>query len=344
MSSTSVLANKVKTTQVLQQADYSVYNNISSELEMCFELLARHYTPNVPSLLIKLVENIDIIKPYFIHELKLLSRFLRALPLIIGIENRHDLLKDDCLFIREGLISININTFSRIISNNQLPLAIAKKGGFFVDIDGEKLNQLRKKKDYSRNDLAEKLKVSAKSIMHYEKNEMRTSTEHAQHLEEILGDTIQVPINAYEYINQSFNDFSINPQLQKKISAKNCELMNTINEIVEDTGYKTYWTRTSPFDLFIYRENDDSTKIEDYTLIGGTMSEKIYQQSTHETKINFLKNTKNTTGTTGIMICEDKNLNVKQVKQERVPYIVIEELKILEDPKEFKKLIKTRKN
>ena len=342
MSSMSVLANKEKTTQVLQQADYSVYNNISSELEMCFELFARH--SNVPSLLIKLVENIDIIKPYFIHELKLLSKFLRALPIIIGIENRHDLLKDNCLFMRKGLISINMNTFSHIISNNQLPLAIAKKGGFFVDIDGEKLIQLRKKKNYSRNELAEKLKVSAKSIMHYEKNAMRTSTEHAQHLEEILGETIQVPINTYEYINQSFNDFSVNPQLQRKISAKNRELMNTINEIVEDTGYQTYWTRTSPFDLFIYRESDDSTKIEDYTLIGGTMSEKIYQQPTHDTKINFLKNTKNSTGTTGIMICEDEKLNVKQVKQERVPYIVIKELKILENPKKFKKLIKTRKN
>ncbi len=344
MSSSTVLANKEKTTRVLQQADYSVYNNISSELEMCFELFARHHTPNVPSLLIKLVENIDIIKPYFMHELKLLSKFLSALPLIIGIENRHDLLKDDCLFIRKGLISINMNTFNRIIKNNQLPLAIAKKGGFFVDIDGEKLIQLRKKKNYTRNDLAEKLKVSAKSIMHYEKNAMRTSTDHAQHLEEILGDTIQVPMNTFDYINQSFDDFSINPQLQKKISAKNRELMNTINEIVEDTGYQTYWTRTSPFDLFIYRENDDSTKIEDYTLIGGTMSEKIYQKPTHNTKINFLKNTKNSTGTTGLMICEDENLNVKQVKQERVPYIIIKELKILEDPKKFKKLIKTRKN
>ena len=59
MSSISVLANKEKTTQILQQADYSVYNNISSELEMCFELFAHHHTPNIPSLLIKLVENID---------------------------------------------------------------------------------------------------------------------------------------------------------------------------------------------------------------------------------------------------------------------------------------------
>ena len=344
MSSTTVTVNKEKTTRVLQQADYSVYNNVSSELEMCFELFARHCTPNVPSLLIKLVDNIDIIKPYFMHELKLLSRFLSALPIIIGIENRHDLLKDDCLFIRKGLISINMTTFSRIISNNQLPLAIAKKGGFFVDLDGEKIIQLRKKKNYTRNDLAEKLKVSAKSIMHYENNEMRTSMEHAQHLEEILGDTIQVPMDTFEYINRSFNDFSINPQLQRKISAKNRELMKTINEIVEDTGYQTYWTRTSPFDLFIYRENDDSTKIEDYTLIGGTMSEKIYQKPIHDTKVNFLKNTKDSSGTTGIMICDDENLNIKQIKQERVPYIVIEELKILDDPKKFKKLIKTRKN
>jgi len=344
MISSPVLDNKVKATQVLQQADYSVYNNISSELEMCFELFARNRSPIFPTLLIKLVENIDIIKPYFIHELKLLSKFLSALPVIIGIENRHDLLKDDCLFIRKGLISINMNTFNRIIKNNQLPLAIAKKGGFFVDLDGEKLIQLRKKKNYTRNDLAEKLKVSAKAILNYEKNEMRTSTEHAQHLEEILGDTIQVPMNTFEYINQSITDFSINPQMQRKISARNRELMNTINEIVEDTGYQTYWTRTSPFDLFIYKENDDSTKIEDYTLIGGTMGEKIYQKPTHDTKINFLKNTKNSTGTTGIMICDDENLNVKQVKQERVPYIIIKELKILDDPKKFKKLIKTRKN
>jgi len=341
MISAPVLDNKDKTTQVLQQADYSVYNNISSELEMCFELFARHYSPNVPSLLIKLVENIDIIKPYFIHELKLLSKFLSALPMIIGIENRHDLLRDDCLFIRKGLISINMNTFSRIISNNQLPLAIAKKGGFFVDIDGEKLIHLRKKKNYSRNDLAEKLKVSAKSIMHYENNEMRTSKDHAQHLEKILGDSIQVPMNTFKYIDQSFNDFSVNQKMQKKISPKNRELMNTINEIVEGKGYQTYWTRTSPFDLFIYKENDDSTKIEDYTLIGGTMSEKVYQKSTHVTKINFLRNTKNSTG---IMICDDENLNVKQLRQEKIPYIVIKELENLEHPKEFKKLIKTRKN
>ncbi|MHA1718358.1 MAG: helix-turn-helix domain-containing protein [Promethearchaeota archaeon] len=341
MSSISVSANKKEAFQVLKQADYSVYENVSSNLEMCFELFAHHYSPYLPSLLIKIVENIDIIKPYFIHELKFLSRFLTALPLIIGIENRHDFLQDNCLFLRKGLISININTFSQIILNNQLPLAVAKKGGFFVDIDGEKLIQLRKRKNYTRNDLAEKLNVSAKSIMQYENNEMRTSREHAQRLEEILGESIQVPLNIFAYMKKSFGDLSINPNLQKKTSAKTRELMKTINEIVTDRGYQTYWTRTSPFDLFIYRESDDSSKIEDYTLIGGTMSDKKYQKPTHETKINFLKNTKNAPG---IMIYDDESIDEKQVKQEKVPYIVIKELKELENPKEFKKLIKKRKN
>ena len=131
------------------------------------------------------------------------------------------------------MLTLPLKTFQKIIQHPHTPLALAyaKQGGFFHDVDQEKLADLRKKAGLSRSALAEKVNVSSKSISHYEKSGMRASVENANQLERILGHSIIKPVNFFEYIKDSVKDVKLNDALQRRISAKTRDFMESINEI-----------------------------------------------------------------------------------------------------------------
>src|SRR6056297_501151 len=112
----------------LQKSDFEVYNYNLPDIELCFELLARHQSHAFPSLLLKFCENIDRLKPHTTQELKLLSHIISAMPVLIGRKNRRDNLQDNIVYERENLIAINDVTFKKIINSPEYPLALAKRG------------------------------------------------------------------------------------------------------------------------------------------------------------------------------------------------------------------------
>jgi predicted transcriptional regulator len=331
--------------RILKEANYGVFENLYSELEMCFEILARNDTDKrSPKLLIKIVDNIDTIKKHVFNELKLLSQLTKSIPLIVGMKNRHSLLEDDGIYLRQDIITVNLHTFSTIIRSPKIPLALAfaKQGGLFYNVDGTKLTQLREKHGISRKILADRLKITSKAISQYERKGMRTSKEHAKKLESILGDSIIEPLDISKFLSNSLKPFQLDPDLQKKIAKKSREFAKSIDEIVQDTGFQTFWTRTTPFDLLIYRENEGEKDGFEYTFVGGAQNEKYITDLKHDAQAKFIHEVSQ--HDSAIIIDEEIYSEYNKVaEQTKIPTLIPKDLKQLEDPEEFKKLLKRKK-
>ena len=335
--------------RILKEANYGVFENLYSELEMCFEILAQNDADdNSPNLLIKIVDNIDTIKKHVFNELKLLGQLTKSIPLIVGVKNRHSLLEDDGIYLRQDIITVNLKTFSTIIRSPKMPLALAfaKQGGLFYNVDGDKLSQLRQEQGLSRKILADRLEITSKAISQYERQGMRTSKDHAKELETILGDSIIKPLDIFKFLKSSAKPFQLNPDLQKRIAKKTQEFANSISEIVEDTGFHIFWPRTSPFDLLIYREKEGETEGAkdgfEYTFVGGAQCEKYIADLKHNAQSKFIH--KIPQHDSAIIFDEEiYNDYNKVAKQIKIPTLIPKDLKQLEDPKEFKKLLKRKK-
>lgn len=327
----------------LKSAGYDVFINAYSGMEMCFEIIARHHSHSEfsPNLLIKIIDNIDSIKPHIVNELKLIGRLMAAIPLLVASRNRHSILEDDSIYNRDELIAINLNTFHKILSSPHIPLALsfAKKGGLFYDVNGEKMTHLRKEVGMSRKDLAEKLEITPKTVSQYELKGMRASKDNTYQMEKILGETIVEPLDFFQFLKKNISSFKLDDSLQKRISAKTHDFMCSINEIVEDAGYRVFWPRTSPFDLFIFQETEDNLEIADYTFVGGSQCEKVYSGQKLTAQKEFIKQVPYESA----VVYDEDVLDTKLAKQMAVPYIIPKELKTLEHPEEFKKLIKKRR-
>jgi predicted transcriptional regulator len=219
-------------------------------------------------------------------------------------------------------------------------LAFAKRGGFFHDIDGAKLRDLRSKQGLSRQKLAEMLAVSSKAVSHYETKNMRASIENVQRLDEIFGESLVVPVNLFEIFSMSNNQIKLDPKYQLRKSSDRKDFMLYITEIIERTGYDCYWPKTSPFDVCIYKKDEDTNHVKEFTLIGGTACADFPSKYSNQDQNTFLRNVKPDSA----IISDEDSVTSNKQKSHSIPYIAPKELNKLENPKEFKKMIIKRKN
>ncbi len=341
MSELLVLRDEVRSS--LNDAQFQVLEETNPKEDMSFDIIAQYNSRQLglPNLVIKILQNIDNIKPYFINELKLISHLVAALPVFIAQENRHSALQSDSIYLRRNIFAVNLPTFQKIIRNPKTALALcyAKQGGFFHEVDGEKMMELRQKHGFSRKILAQKMDISAKAISQYERSGMRASIENSKLLQDILGESIIKKFHFFKVLHASVQEINLDPKLQLRIAASRKEFMQTINEIIDRTGYHCFWPKNSPFDLCVYQIDDKNEKISEISLVGGTNCELFPTKIDQTKKAEFLKQVPQDSA---IIYDEDK-LDQKQARLKEIPYLVPKELKKLENPKEFKKLIQKRR-
>ena len=337
----TIAVNREKIIDLLQRQHYQVYRIQPPEMDLCFELIAEHLSKQLPSLIIKVIENIDNIKPPYLHELKLLASLMRALPLLVAETNRRDPLEDNVVYNRKDIIAVNLKTFAGLLQNPALPVAVAKQGGFFHDIDGVKLQKLREGKNMTRKDLADRLEVTPKAISQYETNNMRASRDHTRIIEDLFGQTIIQSRTLENLATENPLEVMVDRSFERKSTAKNREFMKMINEIVEDTGFQTFWTRNSPYDLFIYQEDEESHQVVNFTFVGGTFYDKKADRQRVLSQEDFLLHQIKDPQAKAMIYNEEK-VNPEEIKKETLPYIKPKELKYLDNPDEFKKLIRQR--
>jgi len=148
----------------------------------CFDLIAKR---NNFTLIIKVYFNIDAVRQEQALELLKLGKTFNAMALIIGEKTKMGELKKGEIYERHSIPVMTLGTFSSVL-DSFAPSVRHFKGKTIVELDYNKLRGIRKKEDFSLEELAEKIGITKESLYRLEHGHT-TSMETARKLERALG-------------------------------------------------------------------------------------------------------------------------------------------------------------
>jgi len=176
--------------EIMSNAGFYV-SDLYSMRPIGFDLIARR---DNSLLIIKVLTNINALSENVAKELIVLSELLNGHPLLIGERSGAGFLEDDVVYDRFGIQSISPETLKSHLLDGA-PLKIyAAPGGFYVNLDNERLTKLRQKQNISLGSFARSVKVSRRTVRMYEEG-MNARVEFASRIEELLGDTVTLSID-----------------------------------------------------------------------------------------------------------------------------------------------------
>ncbi|MDO5850939.1 MAG: transcriptional regulator [Methanobacteriaceae archaeon] len=310
----------------------------------CFDIVARKDDVLV---VLKILVNIDSLSSIQSEEIRKLAGIFRAAPIIIGLKHKTNYLEEDVVYERYDIPAISPQTFCNVVVNEAHPEIYARRGGYYVQIDGNLLKQLREEKNLSLKKLADISHVSRETIYKYEQGISLTYPETAILLENILDKPIVKTINIYSQRNEDFiNDLIKEPEELIKL------------------GFEISSAKKTPFDAITQSDNEDIQELEKLKkkLADGldevkSLQEKIMKKSSKDLLLtNLDKNRDNKTLNKMSLKLEDianitENDALFVLEHEKdetiinnVPIIYKWELKEMDSSKDVLKLIKERKS
>ncbi len=229
--------------EILSNAGFYV-SDLYSVRPVGFDLVARR---DNSLLIIKVLTNINALSEEVANELKLLSKLLNGYTLLIGERGGTSFLEKDVVYDRFGIQTISADTLeSYLLDGNPLKV-YAAPGGFYVNIDREKLIKLRKKQNISIGSFARSVKVSRRTVRMYEEG-MNARVEFARRIEDLLKESVTLDINLFNRDKgQSINEKNISTST-KKPNEKFMNLQKEIFSFLKQVGYEIIPMDRCPFD------------------------------------------------------------------------------------------------
>jgi putative transcriptional regulator len=181
-------------TKILSKAGYSVTDLIETR-PRCFDVVAKK---DETVLLLKVLYNIDSLKPEMAEDLKKLAKVLGASPIIVGERFKFDFLDRGVVYSRYGIPVVNLATFYDFIIEGIPPFVYSAPGGYYVRLDSEKIKEVRERLGFSLGDMAKMLGVSRRTVKKYEEG-IDTSLSNATKIEEILGTHVIKAIDLMQF-------------------------------------------------------------------------------------------------------------------------------------------------
>jgi putative transcriptional regulator len=136
-------------------------------------------------------------------ELKMITSWFDATPLLICEKTREKPLEDDTIYSRYDVFAVTPNTLENAVSRGLSPLIEAGPGGYFVQLDAEAIKNRRQKLGLSVGKLAELLGISRRTLYGYERGMAKASVSVAYNLEWVLGILAVKPINIFVPVHSS---------------------------------------------------------------------------------------------------------------------------------------------
>jgi|TARA_B100001971_G_C18180906_1_gene532730 putative transcriptional regulator len=136
---------------------------VKSLTRTCFDVLARKEDR---ILLIKILEDANSISEAFTKEMKRLSAYINASPVIIA-EKAGDKLQNNVVYSRFDIYTLNLSTFKNCVEN-KMPFVRRDHAGLTATIRGDKLKERIEGGEISLGSLSKRLGVSKKMIQKYE--------------------------------------------------------------------------------------------------------------------------------------------------------------------------------
>ena len=226
-------------------------SNVLTMRPVGFDLIARR---DNSLLIIKVLTNINALSEEVAEELKTLASLLEGHPLLIGQHTTMGALEEDVVYDRFGIQAITPETLKHHLLDGISLRVYAAPGGFYVNIDKEKLVHLLREQQLSRGAFARYLRVSRKTVQMYEEG-MNARVEIAIRMEDVLGDVIIKPIDILHGDNPTpSNPKSFTPEVEQERNLK-----TEVFTILQHIGYTIIPMGRCPFEAV--------SKTEDKTII-----------------------------------------------------------------------------
>lgn len=309
----------------------------------CFDLLARK---DDILIILKILVNVDSLTSTQAEELSKIAGTFLASPIIIGLKSKHNYLEEDVVYERHELPVITPQTLCNIIVNDIHPEIFAKRGGYYVKINGELLRQFREQKNLSLKELADMSHVSRETIYRYEQGNSQTYPETALMLEEVLQKPITLSINLLDAKNSN--------SLDKRIQEP--------KELIK-LGYDIKSSKKTPFDAI--SESTQNTmditrlqeklenKLDEVEKIRAEINKKTKENNILITNLEKRRNTRtlnniaektqdisSVTGYDALFVLENKH-DKENINE--IPAVYTWEIKDMDNIEDLLKLIKERK-
>lgn len=296
----------------------------------CFDMIARR---ELILLLLKVLINVDGFSNQQAQEIKRLARTFLASPLIVGFKSKTEPLEEDVVYERHGIPVVAPETLRNMVVDEVYPEVLAGRGGYYVNIDGEILKEVRKRENFSLKDLADIAHVTRETIYKYEHGMVRAYPETAMLLESILNMKITLSIDLFKtpepdtdlLKSESTPETEDNPQ---DISSEPKELIKL--------GFGVLPTYRTPFDAI----SQASSRKEKENILLTNLEKNRNKQALKKMALN-VKDLSDITKKEAVFIMESKRI-VECI--EGIPAVNTDELCEMENCREFIQLLKERKN
>jgi putative transcriptional regulator len=329
----------VKRGHVLQEINQLLANNGFETSHIyersCFDMVARR---KLLLLLLKVLVNIDGINGVQAQEIKKISHSFMASPLIVGLKSKSEHLEEDVVYERHGIPVIGLETLKNMILEGEYPEILADRGGYYVQINGEVLKEVREDYNLSLKDLADLAHVSRETIYKYEHGIVRACPETAMMLEDILNLKITLSIDLFK-VKDSLKELDIQKPNESPLNENKINMNEFQPQKLLELGFGVIPTQKTPFDALAKLEtNNKISKNVETPLI--TNLEKNRKQRTLKKMAITLKDLSLITGSNSVFILDNEKI---KESLDGIPVVHGWEMGEIETPAEFLKMIKERK-
>ncbi len=215
-----------------------------SRVQCSFDIVARR---NLIVLIIKALVNLDTFSEEHAWDLKILSKALKATPLVVGAKTKIGLVENSTVYTRHGINCISLDTLEDLFIEGNPPLVYADRGGFFVEIDGSLIREERERRGMSIGHLADLIGVSKSSIYEFENVNKRINIESVLKIEKELDVGITKPI----YIIKVTDKKELDNLAEKSIDKAKSDLEKIVLGDLSDRGFEVFPTKRTPFNALL---------------------------------------------------------------------------------------------
>jgi putative transcriptional regulator len=307
---------------LLKEAGFQT-SDIYGSRSACFDIVARR---NDMLLLVKVLPNIDSMQERNAFLLKLLGYILSASVVLVGERTRKGKAEDDALYERYGIPAVSHNTLRKAVLSGIFPVVYAKRGGFYVHLNGYKIRSEREKGSFSLGALAEVLGVSRRAIFEYERNEMDSTLRIALRLEEFFKTSLTVPLDIL-----SWNTGSGLPNDSGMVRPIGNELEESVGRVLSELGLRVVWSTGTPFDAITFTEHRNDVVI---TGVGHASERKV------QSRIEAVGSFSNLARSLAMFVLDRPRSNIVG----GVPVVSPDELESMDDASELLETINVRKH
>lgn len=222
---------------------------LKSFTRTCFDILARL---DERILLIKIIEDANSLSHSAIEEMKLISSYLQASPVIISDKANFGL-ENNVVYTRHGVYTLNFASFKSAI-DNKYPFLQSNQAGITANINHSRFKQARETQGYSLNSLARKIGVSRKTVEKYETKNSQLTLTNAVKAFNALGNAIFEKVDIFSAELPEKRNAALHVQTDPHYG-KNSNA-SEISDKYSSLGFKAAETHKAPFDVVAKLDNE----------------------------------------------------------------------------------------